>query len=350
MFKKLNKKRILITILCVIIAIVLIICIVLALLFKIGKNNLLNNQQTNITMPENLSGNLSNNGKILVYNDKKYVFNDKLTSVLLIGVDKQNISSNASQIHGKNGQADVLLLVVIDTETGELNAIPISRDTMIDIDMYSSGGQYLGVEKNQICLSYAYGDGREKSCENTVDSVSRLLYGMPINSYIAIDIDSIKVLNDTIGGVTVTVDEDTKLYDMFIKKGESATLKGAYALRYIRARDKSSIDANNVRMARQKKYMSAFFKTVVQKTKQDISTPIKLYNKVSKNSVTNLSIADISYLTKCVLKNRTNDMLNYSSIKGKTVAGEKYAEFYPDEENLYKLVVETFYKPDLKGE
>lgn len=345
MFKKLNKKRILITVLCVIFAIILIVCIVFALLFKIGKNNLLNNQQTNITVPDSFSGNITNDGKTLIYNDKRYVFNDNLTSILLIGVDKQNIASNTSQVHGKNGQADVLLLVVLDTETGKLNAIPISRDTITDIDMYSSSGQYLGVEKSQICLSYAYGDGREKSCESTVDSVSRLLYGMPINSYIAIDINSIKVLNDIIGGVTVTVDEDTKLYDMFIKKGESATLKGSYALRYIRARDKTSIEANNVRMIRQKKYMNAFFKTVIQKTKQDITTPIKLYNKVSKNAVTNLSIADISYLTKCVLKNGSNTMLNYSSIKGKTVAGEKYAEFYPNEEKLYELVIKTFYKP-----
>ncbi len=336
------KKFILITV-SILLALILILLLTFVILSSIGKKKLLNNSSANILIPSDYAEIEDGDGKTVLYNGQKYVFNENITSVLLIGVDKEQIKE--SEYYGENGQADLLVLMALDTSTGKLKAIPISRDTMVDINLYSKSGQYLGVSNEQICLSYAYGDGKEKSCENTIKSVSRLLYGMPINSYLAFDINSIKVLNDTIGGVTLTVDKDIQLYDKFISKGQSVTLKGEYALRYIRGRDKTSIEANNERMSRQKNYMSAFFKTTMQMTKKDITTPIKLYNKISKSSVSNLTVADISYLTQCVLLNSSNTSLNYASIKGSTVKGEKYAEFHHNKEALHKLVIDTFYLP-----
>ena len=70
---------------------------------------------------------------------------------------------------------------------------------------------------------------------------------MPINSYVAFDINSIKKLNDTIGGVSITATNDIKLYDKTIKKGQTVNLKGEYALKFIRERDKVNIDSNKKR-------------------------------------------------------------------------------------------------------
>lgn len=65
----------------------------------------------------------------------------------------------------------------------------------------------LGTEKQQICLSYSYGDGKESSCENTVNSVQRLFYNIPINTYFSLDLDGISALNDSVGGVDVVSPE-----------------------------------------------------------------------------------------------------------------------------------------------
>lgn len=349
MFKRQNNQKklnvLLFRIITVILSIFLVLVITILILFGVGKNKLLNNSSTNIIAPESLIESQDETGKIISYKGQKYEFNEKITNILLIGVDRENLPQTSIQTHGTNGQADVLLLMSLDTSNGNLKAIPISRDSMVDINIFSNSGQYLGVENKQICLAYAYGDGRETSCENTVESVSRLLYGMPINSYLAIDINSIKRLNDAIGGVKVTISEDITLYDKILKKGETVTLKGEYALRYIRGRDAIDIEANNNRMLRQKNYMKAFFNQALQMTKKDLTTPVKLYNITSEYKVTNLTIADITYLTKCVLLNKASDPLNYLSISGKTVMGEKYVEFYPDQEKLYQLIIETFYKP-----
>ena len=341
---KSRTKNILTWIALSLVSFILIIGIIFAILVEIGKKNLLNNDNASILVPQNIVDYQENDGKTILYNGQTYKLNENLTSILLIGVDKEKIDTSPNDEFGANGQADLLLLLTLDTSNGNMKAIPISRDTMIDVNQYSVSGQYIGIEKEQICLSYSYGDGREKSCENTVTSVSRLLYGMPINSYVAIDIEGIKVLNDALGGVNVTVTEDTELYGMKIKKGESATLKGDYALKYIRSRDQDSIEANNERMARQKNYIKSFFKTAIQKTKKDITTPIKLYNKATNYTVSDITVADVSFLTKCVLLSGKTD-LEFTTIKGKNTMGEKYVEFYPDRDQLYDVVVNTFYNP-----
>ena len=152
-------------------------------------------------------------------------------------------------------------------------------------------------------------------------------------------------MNDTIGGVSITATNDMKLYDKTIKKGQTVNLKGEYALKFIRERDKVNIDSNNERMDRQKQYMSSFFKKVMTQTRKEISTPVKLYNSVSDDVVSNIDISKVAYLTQCVLLDSDNTTLNYISLKGNVVMGEKYAEFYHDEQALLDLVINTFYKP-----
>lgn len=340
------KKRISIILLWVIIGLLVLIIAIsgtLMALVLIGKNNLLDNSNASIITPESMVETEGNDGKTIYYKGQKYIFNENITSLLFMGIDKENLS-DTSETFGANGQADVLVLIALDTSNGKMKAIPISRDTMVDVNQYSISGQYIGISKEQICLSYSYGDGGKLSCENTVTSVSRLLYGMPINSYVALDLKGIKILNDSIGGVTVTVDKDIDLFDKHLKKGDTVTLKGEYALKYIRGRDQVSLEANNDRMSRQKNYIRAFYKSTIKMTKKDITTPVKMYNRISKYKFSDLSVADISYLTQCVLLNRSTDM-TFASISGKNVAGEKYVEFYPDYEALYELVIDTFYKP-----
>lgn len=348
MTNRLNKKpsvsrsRIFLQILLVLLAFLLCVVTTVLILAAVGKKRLLRHQGTNITVPSNYVQAAENDGKNITYNGERYQYNEKVTNILIMGIDRKKLSQTASETYGANGQADVLFLVSLDTETGNMTVIPISRDTMVDIDLYAADGQYLGVSNQQICLSFSYGDGRKKSCENTCTAVSRLLYGMPIHSYLAIDLDAIRLLNDAIGGVTVTVNEDIDLYSMHLKKGDTVTLKGSYALRYIRGRDQS-LEANNVRMERQKNYAKAFYSQTIQMTKKDLTTPIRLYNRLGDYKVSNLGVADISFLTKCVLLNHKNDTVSFTTIPGDLSQGASYVELRADKQALYKIVLDTFY-------
>ena len=265
-----------------------------------------------------------------------------MTAILCIGVDTDKFS-DAADVKGQNGQADALFLYAMDTKTGKSTIIPVSRDAMVDVDVYSGDGNYISSSKKQLCLSYAYGDGKHTSCENTVRSVSRLFYGLPINSYVAIDLKAIEVLSTKVGGVTVVPDEDFSYNGYSFYKGKKTNLKGIEARMFVQGRDQSKLDSNLNRMARQKQFITSFFSKAIAKTKEKITFPVDVYKSTNEYIITDLDIAEISFLASCAIKNDIG--LQYKSIKGTMKMGEKYAEYYADDESVYKTVLEVFYKP-----
>ena len=285
-------------------------------------------------------------GEYITYKGEKYVYNENITSVLCMGVDKREIADEDVTI-GTAGQADMLMLAILDTESGKVNLWNISRDSMTDVDIYNVDGEYVRTEKLQACLAFAYGDGYHKSCENTVKAVSRLLYGMPIQSYAVLDMAAIRPLNDAIGGVEVVIHEDDILPPRF-KAGTTVLLQGNDVVAYVQSRrtemPNERIDSNNNRMARQKQYMMNFIQKVMEKTKEDVSTPLNLYNIVKKNDhiITNLDTSKIAYLTTQAAKvNFSED--SFRTVPGEVVAGEEHAEYHVDDEALYQMILDTFY-------
>ena len=339
--KKRKTKKILLWILIVILVLLLSGVLTVVLLIQSGKNSLLNTD--NMVIKPNSSVTqveIDDDGKTVEFEGKKYTYNENMTAILCIGVDKENFF-NSSEVMGKNGQADALFLFAMDTSTGKSTIIPIPRDSMVDVDIYSSQGGYISSDKKQLCLSYAYGDGKHTSCENTIKSVSRLLYGLQINSYVAIDLKAIEVLSKKVGGVPVIPTENFSYSGYNFYKGKEVTLKGINARMFVQGRDINKLDSSLERMSRQKLFVSSFFNKSIEKTKQNITFPIDVYNSTSKYFVTNLGVSEISFLASCVLKNDLG--LEYKSIEGSIKKGEKYAEYYLNDQSAYKTVIDVFY-------
>lgn len=286
-------------------------------------------------------------GVVITYGGERYQYNENVTAVLCMGIDKEALESDEVLI-GNSGQADTLLLAILDVESGDVKLWNISREAMTDVDIYNVEGEYVSTEKLQACLAYAYGDGKQTSCENTVRAVSRLLYGMPIQSYAAVDLDVIRPLNDAVGGVEVTIQEGDIL-PWQMEAGTTIHLTGERVERFVRYRspgaEGGSLDSNNNRMSRQKRYMMSFIQKALQQTKEDISTPLKLFKIAMEDDhmITNLDISKITYLTTIFSKvNFTED--SFWTVPGEIRAGEEYAEFHVDDEVLYEKILETFYK------
>ena len=176
-----------------------------------------------------------------------------------------------------------------------------------------------------------------------MESVSRLMYGMPVNAYVAVDYSAIAPLNDAVGGVTVNVLEDLSAADPALKQGETVTLHGAQAQTYVRSRNTELLDSNNLRMERQRQYISAFLSAAISGTKADITMPVTLYNSVSDYMVTNISVSEVTYLATLLLQNGTSGGEMFT-VPGEVVQGEVYAEFTPNEQELYELILNVFYK------
>lgn len=343
--KKKNRKikKILLWIIIVFLVLILSGILTVFILIQKGKSSLLGVDSMKIDPSGSVSEvEVDDDGKTVEFNGKKYVYNEDMTAILCIGVDKDKFS-DTPDVQGKNGQADALFLCAMDTKTGKTTLIPVSRDTMVDIDIYSGDGNYISSSRKQLCLSYAYGDGKHTSCENTVRSVSRLFYGLPINSYVAIDLKAIEVLSEKVDGVTVIPDEDFSYLGYNYYKGVETNLKGTKARIFVQGRDQTKLDSNLNRMARQKQFVTAFFNEAIAKTREKITFPVDVYNSSKEYMITDLDVAEISFLASCVLKNSIG--LQYKSIKGNVVKGEKHAEYYADDESVYNTVIEVFYKP-----
>lgn len=280
-------------------------------------------------------------GKTVVYNGTKYVFNEDVTSVLFMGIDKTDIHKTSAI--GENGQADAIFILAIDTKTGKTTIIPVVRDTVADVDIYSTGGSYIGSQKEQVCLAYAYGDGATLSCENTAKSVSRLYYGLPINSYAAIDLKALEILTEKVGGVEVQALETLKMTNRTVVQGQTVTLKGADAIDYIQMRDKSTVDSSLMRLKRQQQFIMAFCDKAVSATKKDITVPVKMYQATTKYMVTNIDLSKVSYFASLVVGG-TDFSVNMKTTAGNMKMGEEFAEYYLDETAAYQTVLEVFYK------
>lgn len=279
------------------------------------------------------------------YKGETYVYNDDIISIAFIGVDKRELSVDENKM-GSAGQADADIILTINTKTGNARAIAVPRDTMVDIDVFSENGIFLNSKKMQLCLSYAYGDGREKSANNVTTSLSRILYDVPINKYFALDLDGIQAINDAMGGVTLT--SLTNFDNRGIKKGDKIHLIGDLTETYVRTRDMDSVEASLERTQRQVQYIKEFTAQLAPNVINDFSIVSRLYNTAMDYSITNISLSNATYLATLLISNGVTSF-ETSTIEGEMKLGTTtspdivYAEFYPDEDKLMELVLDIFY-------
>ena len=309
----------------------------------------LTDNDVSMTAPviENAGVSVDNSKNTITYNGVTYAYKNDMTSILCMGIDKKGDAGLGlrDDIVGTGGQADALYLVALNTKTGETDVIGISRDIYSDISVYATDGQYAGVEKAQLCLAYAYGDGREKSCENTANAVKRLFYNLPINSYFAMDLTAIGDLNDAVGGVEVTI-TDYYLhygigYDWY--PGDVVTLRGIEAQWYLQYRDVTELNSSVDRMSRQLGYLEKFGQNAISMTKKDLTTPVSLFNIVKDYSVTNLNASKISALGYTVATSGAE--LEFQSVPGEVIHNGEYAEFVVDEQGMLELILDVYYEP-----
>ncbi len=347
--RKRKKKKILIILLISFFSVLLLLLAVFLILEAIGRSQMLQLNEAKVKISETakeLGAVPEEDGKTIKYKGKAYRLNEDITTILCMGVDKGELGGDG---YGANGQADANILLVIDTKTGKTTAIAINRDTMIDAHVYSDSGKFLGAEKQQLCLAFANGDGEEKSAENMKKSVSSLFYGIPINSYIAIDLEAIGPLNELVGNVKVKSPETISSYSgYFFQKGETYTLdSAAEAEAFVRARDVSVLDSNVSRMERQKVYLKAFSAAAVKKTKDELTFPLSLYNAITDYNISDLNAAKIVFLTSTIVQGRENVNLKFLNVDGEVKKGNEKAEFHHDEEKLFELILDVFYEKEI---
>ncbi len=276
------------------------------------------------------------------YQGETYRYRENTMTFLCMGIDRRG-EVKASKNLFKGGQADAMFLLVLNPDQEQISVIGVNRDTMTEVSVYEEHGLYAGDEVMQLALAHAYGDGLEKSCENTVKAVSRLFYDLPIHGYCALNMSVIEQVNDAVGGVEVTIPESLNGYQKGWTTGSRVHLMGKDASAFIMERKESVAQSASERLERQKQYLNAFVAQAKAAMKQDVTFPVKLYTQVAPYMVTDLTLDEVVYLAgQAVSYSFDQDHLH--SMQGEVRMGEMFEEFYPDHQALYELILEVFYE------
>ena len=299
----------------------------IAVLYHTGKNEM-KPDKVKIEAPKNVE--TVDDGRYIYYKNGKYKYKDDIINMMFLGIDRNN--GLGTDGIGANGQADVIAIAAIDSAKSKVTIINVPRDIITDVKVFSSSGGYSGTEKMQIALSFAYGDGGDTSCVNTISALRSLFYNVPISPYSALKMDSI-------GGVDVTSPETISIFE----KGQKYHLDGEDALLFVQRRDMESVNANLKRNERQKVYLNSFISKFTNQTKSDIGVPINVFNASKPYSFTNLNANRITYLATEFILNKKMAI----QMKSVPVTVEKQgnnAANYVKEEQFYELFLDVFYE------
>lgn len=314
----------------------LIVALVLALVFVMVFSGL-KILETTIWEPQN-TVDTPQSSKTITVNGVDYFPRQDVTVVLIMGIDELGpVVSSGS--YRNTGEVDAVSLLILDETNSSYSILTLNRDTMLQMPALGVGGKEAGSFYGQLALSHTYGEGLADSAENTQNTVSQFLGGITIDHYVAVNMGAIPTINDAVGGVTVNVTEDFSAVDPSITMGQQ-TLWGEQALHFVRSREDLGDQLNLSRMNRHEQYMEGLISALTEKLHQDNTFVLTTYDQVSDYIVTDCSVNVISSLM--------NKCADYSfdrilSPEGENVLGDRYYEFYVDEEKLDALILDLFY-------
>jgi LCP family protein required for cell wall assembly len=220
---------------------------------------------------------------------------DKRWDILLLG-NRGDKAENGGIL------TDSIMVVSYKPDTGDLALISIPRDLWVKIPGY-------GQEK----INAAYSIGKEKGKGKTSEGLKMAkevvsnITGLEIDFTAVCDIEALKNIVDTIGGITIYEDKsfysDFYGYKVKIKKGKN-DLNGSQTLAYIGIRD---IDSDFGRMERQQKALLAikdkvFSLNIISNPKKVLS----ILNTLEGHLRTDLNSSQIEYLAKQLPKMEVN--------------------------------------------
>ena len=286
----------------------------------------------------------NNKASTLHFDGKDYQLKENMEVILIMGIDdREDIGDSQFAIH--NSQADVLYVYAVDHKNKTFQAIQINRETMTGIQTYNNDGMKDAIAEAQICLAHSFGKTEQGRCLNTVDAVSGLLFNMQVDHYISLNMAAISILNEQVGGVTVTVPAGLESADPAFKEGAKVKLQGKQAELFVRSRMSLENDTNEFRMERQQMFLNAWMEQANHKMDTDSGFALGLVLSLSDYMTSDMSANALSDLA-----NQLKEYKNLGTVKtvGETLLENEakisaFREYYVDMDDLERKVIDLFY-------
>lgn len=276
--------------------------------------------------------------KSILYDGNYYTLKKNITTYLLMGIDNDG------------GQADMVILLVADHDKDELFMIPINRNLMTDIREYDKKGNYLGLKNRQVCLAhsvvYDYYDPKKA----TVEAVSKLLFDVPIDYYVSLDMDGIEIISSIVGDVNVTSNEN--LAEVNLTEGEDVVVNEDNIYLFLSKRNMIGLGGAQKRLEREVEFLLACYDKFKHPMKNksssigsldDLSVKYRKLKPYVKTSVDEPLVKTMRYL------NYDFSEENVYYIPHKTQLDENgvYEVCYMKEEETKEKLLEVFYRKTL---
>lgn len=200
-------------------------------------------------------------------------------NILVLGIDE-----SIERSHWGTFRTDTMILLSVNFETKEVDMISLPRDSYVWI--------YGDDVRDKINSAFASGGGYNKrGFEYTMNTVSMVLGGVPVNHYVCFDMNVVKEVVNALGGLYYDVDIDVSMGGRKIKKGYQY-MDGQMVLDYCRQRKG---DSDISRTDRQQRMILAIFDEV-KRTGQIQNIPA-IYTAVTGNIYTDLTLKQIASLS-----------------------------------------------------
>lgn len=295
------------------------------------------------------------------YQGQSYIFSENRKNYLVLGIDKNEAMTKESDRTNGIGQADSIFIASVDEKGHKVDIIAIPRDTMVNLyiekdkqkQKANNEGSSEGFNDNayqndlmgQINLQYAYGlDGTKESCRLMKKQVENLMYDIPIHGVVSLNLSCITVLNDALGGVDVIMPEDLLMPSGQKRAGELVHLEGEDAFHFVQYRDTNVEHSAMGRLGRQKIYLESFAAKAAEEIKAQPTLAASLLMALNKDMYTDISTKEITSMIQMFTKDKY-EMGELFVLPGELTKGEKYEEYYLNQEEVKKLLATEFCEP-----
>lgn len=278
------------------------------------------------------------------FGKEEYETENNIQSYLFMGTDGSG-NENGKGDKYRGSMSDFILLVILDKTENTYGFIQLNRDIITEIPMMDSDGEVNVTGKAQLCTAHWYGGNRNQSCENTVETVSKLLGGIDIDGYYAMGMKEIGRLNNAVGGVPVEIEDDLTSVDPSLKKGRHIKLNDAQAENFLRARTGVGDEENISRMRRQEQYLKALMDIFRKKIRRDPKFSDSIYRKMKRYAVTDMFGNAISNISNAIYRGENKGILQFKGTRktGKTLDdGLLHSEFYPSRKSIIDVMTRLY--------
>lgn len=248
-------------------------------------------------------------------------------NIVLVGIDY-----SAEREGRKDFRTDTIMLFSVNFATGKVDIISLPRDSYADIAFTDSRWKINGA-----WMSAGGFEGRGFDC--LMQTITTTLGGIPVDYYVAVEMQAVKDIVDAIGGVWYDVDYEINIDNRHLDTGYQL-LDGQAVLDYCRARKDITSGTDIDRIDRQQRLLLEVFSQL--KSEKLLPKIPEIYSTLQSEIYTNLNFEQIAALTFYGLDLDPEADLSRYALTGKYMSAYNATYYVLDHTYTQEVVKQIF--------